>query len=92
MTDQERARERAARELARRLALVAPLKDPRAAADDFMAWLHGEHWRCWPPPPAIVTAAGDGVPAEAHADELDAVRKACETASSKHHRKDGNHG
>lgn len=87
MTDQERAKEKAVRELASWLGPVTNLRDPEAGARKFIDWLIGEHWRCIPPPP-IVTATGDGVPAEAHADELDAVRKACATASDKHHRKD----
>lgn len=87
MTDQERERERAIRELARWLGPVTNLKDPEAAAAKFMDWLIGEHWRCIPPPP-VIAATGDGVPADKYATDLAAVREACATASDKHHRKD----
>lgn len=53
MTDQEQARDHAARELARRLEHVTSLADPLAFARDYWAdaTAHGWYWRD-PPPPA----------------------------------------
>lgn len=53
MTDQEQARERATRELARLLAPVTNLKNPEAAAAQFVDWLYANHFRYMPPPPGI---------------------------------------
>lgn len=81
--------ERAARELAKGLDFVprSILADPYALALRFMQWLADDHWRRIPPPPSVITATRTGAPPEAHADELDAARKACAVASDKH-RKD----
>jgi hypothetical protein len=57
MTDQELARERAVRELARRLHAIAPdglLTDIDAfAAQYWQDATERGHWRCMPPPPDI---------------------------------------
>ena len=90
MTDQELARERAVRELARLLAPVTNLKNPEAAAAKYVDWLYDNDFRHVPRPP-VITATTDGVPADKYADDLAAVRKACATASDKHHRKDAHH-
>jgi hypothetical protein len=74
MTDQERERERAIRELARLLGPVTNLKDPEAAAARYVDWLIGEHWR-WVAPPSgwkvdppnpEATARGVDLAREAH--------------------------
>ena len=51
MTDQERERDRAIRELARLLGPVTNLKDPEAAAARYVDWLIAERWRYIAPPP-----------------------------------------
>ena len=53
MTDQERAKEEAVRELTSWLGPVTNLRDPEAGARKFMDWLESRYWRCWPPPPGI---------------------------------------
>lgn len=53
MTDQERERERAIRELARLLGPVTTLKDPEAAAAKFMDWLYANNFRWVAPTPGI---------------------------------------
>jgi hypothetical protein len=88
MTDQERAKEQAARELACWLGPVTNLRDPEAGATKFMNWLIANGWRYVPRPP-VITATGDGVPADKYATDLAAVREACAAASDNHHRKDG---
>jgi hypothetical protein len=51
MTDQELARDRAIRELARLLKPVTNLKNPEAAAIQFVDWLYANHFRYVAPPP-----------------------------------------
>jgi hypothetical protein len=90
-TDQDAAAERAAQELARRLRPLVPpplLLDSLAFARAFIAAMRAEHWKCIPPPRPVAIARGEGAEPAAHADELEAVRKACEAASSRLHRKD----
>jgi hypothetical protein len=94
MTDQELARERAVRELARRLRSIAPdglLVDIDGFATTFIndMTVRGG-WRHVPRPPVIAPAT-DSVPADKYADDLDAVRKTLKAASDKHHRKDAPH-
>lgn len=53
MSEQEQARDRAIRELARLLAPVTSLKNPEAAAAQYVDWLYANHFRYIPPPPGI---------------------------------------
>lgn len=78
--DLDRHGERAAAELAKRLEPITTLKDPYAFAIRFIQDLITEHWR-HVEPPAPLAHAGTGAPPEAHADELDAVRRRCAEAS-----------
>lgn len=57
MTDQERAKEQAIRELASWLAPVTNLRDPEAGARKFMDWLQEHYWRHMPPAPGITPPA-----------------------------------
>lgn len=87
-TDQDVAAERAARELAKRIRDRVPpslIADPLAFGRDFLADMRAEHWKCIPPPRPVEIARQEGVPAQAHADELDAARAALKAASDKHH-------
>jgi hypothetical protein len=88
-TVQEEAQERAAQELARRVAAVTALRDPLAWARTFIRDMTAAgNWRYVPPALVVALARREGVPPDAHATELAAVREACETASDKIHRKD----
>jgi imidazolonepropionase-like amidohydrolase len=89
-TDQDEAAERSARELERRLRMILPPSLlAYAFATAFKRWEMAHDWRCWPKTPhAVEIAKQEGAPPAAHADELEAVRKACETASDKIHRKE----
>ena len=80
MTNQQHAREHAARELARRLTPVTTLKNPDAAAHDFINWMAEHDWRHVPRQPSLANA-GTGAPPEAHADELAAVRERLEAVN-----------
>lgn len=57
MSEQEQARDRATRELARWLAPVTNLKNPEAAAAQFIDWLYANHFRYVAPPPGFTPAA-----------------------------------
>lgn len=94
-TDQDVHANRAIRWLTGQVQEICPpslLADPHAWAERIITTLRVEHWKCIPPAPPIAAARQSGTPASAHAsahaDELDAVRKACEAASSKHHSKE----
>lgn len=93
-TDQDRHAERAIAYLAREVRKVCPpslLADPTKWAADRIAAMRVEHWRCMPPDPKLTRAlgSGDGAPPEELADDLEAVRQACEVASDKHHSREG---
>ena len=88
-TDQDEAAERAIAWLAGEARKICPpslLADPVRWATARITELRNEYWRCMPPDPKLTRAVGGGggVPPEAHADELEAVRRRCETASGMH--------
>lgn len=87
-TDQDEAADRFARHIDRLLTPYVPDVSRWDLARRIVADGRAEHWRCVPPAPNVLAAREPGVPAEAHAEDLAAVREACATASDKHHRRE----
>ena len=89
-TDQDAQAERLIQWLARQVREICPaslLADEHAWSRRIVAAMREEHWKCIPPARDVLAARREGTPPAAHASELEAARKACESASETH-RKD----
>lgn len=88
-TDQDEAAKEAVRRIDRTLTPYVPDVSRWDLALKIVADLREDHWRCMPPDPKltrVTTGTGTGTPP---ADvDLEAARKACETASTKLHRRE----